>query len=65
MWSPLFSRFRTVLVAAIPDPNARPWLPPSSDARQASRAPRVGFCERVYSYPLCTPGDSWAYVDVW
>src|SRR5882672_376194 len=27
-----------------------------------SRAPRVGFPEREYSKPLCSPGPSWAKV---
>ena len=30
----------------------------------ASSAPRVGFCVRAYSYPLCFPSASCTYVDV-
>ena len=36
----------TVVVAAIPEPNAKPWSALSSDARQSSSAFRVGLALR-------------------
>ncbi len=42
-----------VVVAASPDANARPWLPPSSDARHVSSCSRVGLLLREYSKPRC------------
>src|SRR5262245_24954393 len=52
-------------MAAMPEAKARAPLPLSIAATLASRAARVGFCVRAYSYPLCTPSASWTYVDVW
>ena len=43
-------------VAARPDAKHRPCAPPSSAARLASSAKRVGLCVREYSKPLCSPG---------
>ena len=37
----------TVDVAAIPEPNAKPWSALSSDARQSSSALRVGLALRA------------------
>ena len=44
--------------APLPLEKARPCFPPSSEARQASSAVRVGFPLREYSYPLCLPGSA-------
>src|SRR6516225_8750261 len=58
----------TAVEAATPALKARPQAPspspPSSAARLASSAKRVGFCVREYSKPECRPGPFWAYVDV-
>src|SRR5664280_430661 len=51
--------------AASPEENVKPYLPSSSEARQASRAVRVGFATREYSYPLFLLTSSWVNVDVW
>ena len=51
--------------AAIPLAKQNPNAAPSSDARHASSAARVGFPVRAYSYPLCRPIPSWAKVDDW
>src|SRR5690349_8062945 len=51
-----------VAVAARPLEKARPCAPPSSAARHASRAWRVGFPLREYSKPLWLPGPSCANV---
>ena len=39
-------------------------MPPSSAARFASSAKRVGFWVREYSKPVCSPGAFCANVDV-
>jgi len=52
-------------MAAMPEANAYAALPPSMAAMFASRAARVGFCVRAYSYPLCLPSSSCTYVEVW
>ena len=50
MWSPGRSIDRNaVSVAAMPELNARPNAPPSSAARLASNAVRVGLPVRAYS----------------
>src|SRR5436305_9200608 len=64
-WSPFERRCATASVAAIPEANARPQRPPSSAARQVSRAVRVGLPVRAYSYPLFFPTASCANVEVW
>src|SRR6266566_464781 len=46
-WSPFERRCATASVAAIPEANARPQRPPSSAARQVSRAVRVVTGARV------------------
>jgi hypothetical protein len=43
MWSPDLSRYSTSLMAAIPDANARPYLPFSSEAAHSSSAFLVGL----------------------
>jgi hypothetical protein len=58
-WSPDSSSVITAPSAAIPEANANAALPPSMAAMLASRAERVGFCVRAYSYPLCLPSASW------
>ena len=55
-WSPLSSSSSKVDVAASPEANAKPRLPPSSEATPRSQANRVGLCVREYSKPWCTPG---------
>src|SRR4051812_1389505 len=50
---------KTPVVAARPDAKASPRSPASSEARQVSRAVRVGLPLREYSYPLCRPGPAW------
>ena len=46
-WSPGRSRCNTAATAAIPEPKAKAAKPPSSPAKVASKASRVGFCSRV------------------
>jgi hypothetical protein len=48
----------SVSVAARPEAKADPNRAPSNAARQLSRAVRVGFFVRLYSYPLCSPGPA-------
>ena len=50
--------------AATPALNASPQAAPSSAARFASSAKRVGFCVREYSKPVCAPGAFCANVEV-
>ncbi len=59
---PSAGSLRRVDVAASPLANANPCVPPSSAARHASSARRVGLPLREYSKPLCTPGASCAKV---
>ena len=59
-WSPGFSVWIRVVVAAQPEEKQIPWRAPSRDARQVSSAVRVGFPVREYSYPRCPPTPSWA-----
>jgi hypothetical protein len=58
-WSPDFKSWVIVVMAAIPDPNAKPSAPFSSAATFFSRAIRVGFWVRAYSKPLCFPRPCW------
>ena len=55
-WLPESNISSTVDVAARPDANAYPCVPPSSAATQRSYAKRVGLWLREYSKPWCTPG---------
>ena len=48
-WSPALKSLRIASSAASPEPNAKPWLPPSSAATFRSSASRVGFWVRAYS----------------
>src|SRR3954466_5527696 len=64
MWLPEASNSSTALLAAKPDANAKPRVPFSKFAMQFSNACRVGFCDRAYSYPVCTPGECCLNVDV-
>ena len=48
-WSPALSSVAMAPMAAMPEANAKPALPPSIAARLASSAERVGFCVRAYS----------------
>jgi len=51
-WSPGWSSDKIACSAASPEAKVNPYLPSSSEARQASSAVRVGFPTREYSYPL-------------
>ena len=64
MCEPCSSMSSTVALAARPEEKAKAAVPPSRSAMQRSKAMRVGFCERAYSKPLCTPGLSCAKVEV-
>ena len=64
-WSPEARSERHESIAAIPEANAKPCVPPSSDATFRSSASRVGLLTRAYSWPLCLPSASWTYVEVW
>ena len=46
---------RTAVMAAMPEPKAKPAVPPSSSAISASSAARVGLPVREYSQPLFSP----------
>ena len=59
-WSPVLSRVTSAEIAAMPLPNTCALVPPSSEARFASSASRVGFDTREYSHPLCLPISSCA-----
>ena len=48
--SPCENRDKTAVIAAMPDANANPCVPPSSSAINASNASLVGFFVREYSY---------------
>ena len=62
-WSPLSNNIITAEIAAIPEPNAKPLSPCSKSAINPSKALRVGFAEREYSYPcLISPIPSCIYV---
>ena len=50
--SPGLNNFNTPSIAAKPEPNAKPAIPPSIDANAFSKAVLVGFAPREYSYPL-------------
>ena len=50
-WSPFANVFAIHDVAAVPEENARPCFPPSQALICLSKAPRVGFPDRWYSYP--------------
>ena len=59
------TRSQVASIADIPEAKANPKRAFSRADIFFSRADRVGFCVRAYSYPLCRPSPSWAYVDVW
>src|SRR5262249_24073774 len=52
------------VVAANPEAKASPRSPPSIEARQLSRAARVGLPLRAYSYPLWSPGAACVKVEL-
>ena len=63
--SPAFRSESTAPIAAIPDANAKPCVPPSSCAIAASSAARVGLPVRAYSHPVLSPRPRWRNVEVW
>ena len=65
-WSPgPQTAWISAVSAASPEAKAKPWRPPSNAARHCSSAVRVGFAERLYSYPpRSPPTPSCLYVDV-
>ncbi len=58
--APLSSSSSTVEIAARPEAKAKPPAPPSRLATARSKAKRVGLWLRLYSKPLCSPGEVWA-----
>ncbi|SKZ58013.1 Uncharacterised protein [Mycobacteroides abscessus subsp. abscessus] len=65
-WSPGRNDARSIAsVAAMPEENPRPYVPPSIAAMFASSARRVGFPVRAYSNPSRRPPTpSWANVEL-
>ena len=57
-WYLTFGHHDWLVIGEFPDEKAAATSPPSSAARFASSAKRVGFCVREYSKPLCSPGPS-------